>query len=624
MLKFRLFFLISLFVLTLPVSGINKKEEGKKTFVIANCYTDLEKFSELVSSAARLKDYGKVQINVGVVAEKAFYEIPDGGNPWSEYASNFASIYKFYPDEKIAPFVPAEFILKNQEMLLAKAKILRENGMEAAFYGNEPAILPSGFFDSFPQLRGPRVDHPRRSNFTFFSPCLDRVEMQDIYSNMIADLLKNVPEIKTLYFKTNDAGSGVCWSEWLYTGANGPEYCKTETTGERIQKLMFSLQSGADRVDNNLDVYLSFSQGSSNFSKEERADIQARLPEHCYFGSTPDNELISLGSNFTFTYPVKGIFNVLAFLKNLEKIDNQKQQTIFINLRSYYDRGNETQLVDDLMFGLVEDHLSKIQSDDKPVSQTLHDYCRVWAGEKDAAVLFDAFTELNAADRYRKTNLSNLLGVYWGGSSRMINRPLVIAPQRLSEEEEAYFLPYIFNVSIEEARMDYIDVHGGRWTTSPDSIKIYVEKIMQVCSKLESIENSAPKNDFIQQLAQALRMHASMIRSYGNFSAAQQIRDDHASELNGPIHRPSKEPTMTGDPDLQKFNSIMRNELDNTEELLDILEAGGEKLLCFAEDAAYEDCFLLGPDIIMQLKTKRKIMLDHWRDIEDYMTTPFK
>ncbi len=638
MLKFSIHLLVSLFVLTIPVSGIEKKEEGKKeegkkTFVITNCITDLDEFRDLVSVAERLKKYGDVQINVGVVAEKAFYEIPEGGNPWSEYASNFASIYKFYPDEKLAPFVPAEFIRKNQEMILAKAEILRENGMEAAFYGNEPAILPAAFYDAFPQLRGPRVDHPRRSNFACFSPCLDRVEMQEIYSNMIAALLKNVPEIKTIFFKTNDAGSGVCWSEWLYTGANGPEYCKTETTGERIQKLMSSMQSGADRADQDLDVYLSFSQGSSNFSDEERTDIQARLPEHCYFASTPDNELLSLDSNFPFTYPVRGILNVTSFLKNLEKIDMQKQQTIFINLRAYYDRANETPVVQDLMFGLLADHLAKIQSDDQlaksqaddqPVSQTLHEYCRVWAGEKDADILYDAFTELNAADRYRRVNLGNLLGVYWGASSRMINRPLVIAPQRLSEEEEAYFLPYIFNVSIEEARMDYIDIHGGRWTTSPDSIKIYVEKIMQVCMKLESIDKSAPKNEFIQQLAQALRIHASMIRSYGNFAAAQQIRDEHAAELNGPIHRPSKEPTMTGDPDLQKFNSIMRNELDNTEELIDILEAGGEKLLCFAKNAAYEDCFLLGPDIVSQLKKKREIMLDHWRDIEDYMTTPFK
>ena len=68
----------------------------------------------------------------------------------------------------------------------------------------------------------------------------------------------------------------------------------------------------------------------------------------------------------------------------------------------------------------------------------------------------------------------------------------------------------------------------------------------------------------------------------------------------------------------------MRDELDNTAELAEVLQQGGINLLCLAKDNAHEDCFLLGSGIIAQLKNKQKIMLDHWRDIEGYMTTPFK
>jgi len=202
-------------------------------------------------------------------------------------------------------------------------------------------------------------------------------------------------------------------------------------------------------------------------------------------------------------------------------------------------------------------------------------------------------------------------------------RPLVAVPQRLTKEEEAYFLPYVFNVSKQEARMDYLDINGGRWTVSTDSIKIYVEKITHVCETLGSI-GSASKNDFIQKMAIALRVHASLVRSIGNFTAVQQIRDKNAEKLNGPILRPGKESTWTGDADLLKFNEIMRDELDNTVELIDVLEQKGTDSLCLAKDAAHEDCFLLGSDMIGQLKKKCKIMLVHWRDIEDYMTTPFK
>ena len=68
----------------------------------------------------------------------------------------------------------------------------------------------------------------------------------------------------------------------------------------------------------------------------------------------------------------------------------------------------------------------------------------------------------------------------------------------------------------------------------------------------------------------------------------------------------------------------MRDELDNTQDLIDLLEDGGMAFICHADDPKYEDTFLLSPDLIEQLKKKRKIMLDHWTDIEDYMTMPFK
>jgi hypothetical protein len=125
-------------------------------------------------------------------------------------------------------------------------------------------------------------------------------------------------------------------------------------------------------------------------------------------------------------------------------------------------------------------------------------------------------------------------------------------------------------------------------------------------------------------MALALRINASLMRSCGNFFVAQMLRDKNRDRLNGPLHRPSKEPTWEGDADLLTFNEIMRDELDNAQELVRVLESGGIKLVCLAKDALHEDTFLLGPDLISQIKKKRGIMLDHWRDIEDYMTTPFK
>ena len=53
----------------------------------------------------------------------------------------------------------------------------------------------------------------------------------------------------------------------------------------------------------------------------------------------------------------------------------------------------------------------------------------------------------------------------------------------------------------------------------------------------------------------------------------------------------------------------MRDELDNTLELIDILENGGMELVSHASPPFPEDTFLLGADLIEQLKMKRKVML---------------
>jgi len=596
----------------------------KQTFIINTCITDPVEFRELVKATNRLKKFGTVRINVSTLADKSFHEIPAGGNPWNEYASNMAALYKFFPDPKIAPFIPADFVIKNRKLLLEKVKILRDNGMEAAFFANEPAFLPAAFFEAYPLLRGPRVDHPRRSNHPCFSPCLSEKEMQQMYSGMMSELLKNAPEIRTVYFKTNDAGSGNCWSDWLYSGPNGPAACKGETTGERISKLMAAMQAGADADGTKLDVYLSHSQGSSNFSDAERTDIQNRLPSHCHFKSLPDDKFVSIGSDIAFLYPVKGVLNVFSVLGDLQKIDTKSSQTIFIGFGSFYDRGYESIKVENLILQMLEDYLLDSSSSMGTVAEKVNSYCRNWVGEKDAESLFTAFQDLEEAVGFRSRNIKNLYGIYWDVSSRMVNRPLVAAPQRLSEQEESYFLPYVFNVSKEEARMDYLDIHGGRWTTLPDSVRIYADKLKKVSLKLEAIRTTKPENNFISDMALALRVHASLMESCANFTEFQQLRDRNMTKLNGPIHRPSKESTWTGDPDLQIFNAIMRQELDNTAELENILKHGGLQVLCLAKDAAHEDCFLLNPDIIGQLKKKQKIMIDHWRDIEDYLTTPFK
>ncbi len=122
----------------------------------------------------------------------------------------------------------------------------------------------------------------------------------------------------------------------------------------------------------------------------------------------------------------------------------------------------------------------------------------------------------------------------------------------------------------------------------------------------------------------ALKIYSSIFRSLGNFAEVQALRDRNWDKLSVAPHWPDKTPTWEGDPELQNFITLMRDELDNTQELIDLLESGGMKFISHTEDPKYEDTFLLGPDLVDQLKLKRKIMVAHWTDIEGFMATPFK
>src|SRR5207247_2268298 len=83
----------------------NENDEGR-TFIISTYSRDIDDFKKQVSYAAQLKPYGRVQINISTLADKSFYEIPKQRSPWHQYACNNAATCKFFPDAKIAPFIP--------------------------------------------------------------------------------------------------------------------------------------------------------------------------------------------------------------------------------------------------------------------------------------------------------------------------------------------------------------------------------------------------------------------------------------------------------------------------------------------------------------------------------------
>jgi hypothetical protein len=236
--------------------------------------------------------------------------------------------------------------------------------------------------------------------------------------------------------------------------------------------------------------------------------------------------------------------------------------------------------------------------------------------------------------KYKKAALPRVSAIYGGVSLRYITRPLVVLPERLTAEEEAYFLPHVFNVHHERARSDYIDVHGARhcpeWmsTDSVDprvwAIENFRQRLNSVAASLENIAAKVPDGHYWAKMGTAIRLYGNILRSNGNFFAVQIIRDRNAARFAaGAVTAPARA-SVSGHPDLAMLNEIMRDELDNASEMTTLLRRHGLDVISHAKRSEDEDTFLLGPDVVQQIEKKQSIMRAHWIDAEDYFATPNK
>jgi hypothetical protein len=209
-------------------------------------------------------------------------------------------------------------------------------------------------------------------------------------------------------------------------------------------------------------------------------------------------------------------------------------------------------------------------------------------------------------------------------TNRLMTRPLVIKPELLTREEEAYFLPFIFSTDENDARLDYNTAHGDRRGGVTEYRSAVFRSIHHTAIEAAGIFEQAadaPEAAWFRQLALSLRLWASMVRSHDNFYFGQEIRDRRKEELAMP---PRFLLAQMRDPDLLLWNEIERDELDNTNDLLVMLRNGGLELIARARTPQEEDVFLYGPDVAGALQRKVNIMRAHWLDGQRYLVPPRK
>jgi len=596
----------------------------RRTFVVSAGVRSARDFDVFAAAAARLRRHGRVEMNVANLSGRDFSEVPAGGSPWHEYAAYGVGLHKFYPHPKLAQFVDAEFVARNRRLLRSCVKVLRAHKLGACFQLHEPHFLPEAFFQAHPHLRGPRVDHPRRSRAEAYAMCLDHPEGREILSAMAADLARDVPDLGTMHVLTNDAGSGFCWCEYLYPGPNGPAGCRGVGVGERVAAFVAALRDGTGK--GNLDVVIA-----GNFTAAENHAVRPHLDDHVFWSRQPERT-IRIGT--VADNPVRGVIDPVGILAALQGWRRPEIRKVFLGFGTNYRRGHELPEAASMVIDIVDAFCRRPAYGLLNRLEFLRGLCARWAGEGYADELLEAFVALREALTLKQQTLGKMNANNAGVSMRMINRPLVAMPEKLAPDEEDYFLPYVFNVRPDQARSDYLDRHGSRpplgimGDPGPNPSIGNVDRCRgmfeRVADALAAVPGRGRPAGVLRRMALSLRIHSCIMRSVNNFHVVQTVRDHCAEKLTGQPVAPPKRRSMTGDPDLLLLHERMRDELDNTARLVDILAAGGLGQLALAPTADLEDTFLLGPDLPSQLTRKMAIMRRHWLDASRHLAPPMK
>lgn len=244
----------------------------KPEWIFSSDSRDLKAYEAICREAAEL---GATYVTCGGLAEPTQSQWDDPKDSYCRYFVNTPSVFKFAESGVVKGVYSADHLRKNAELLAAKSRILRKYGLKGLWNGQESMWLPESFFQQHPTLRGPRIDHPARSLHKRYAPCIDQPEILDAYAGAVRRICEIAPAVAAFEFYTNDAGSGFCWCEFLYSGQNGPKGCRKVPMGKRVGNFLAAFVRGGKAAGRKVKVLMR----PKHFSDMETRDYLEHLPE---------------------------------------------------------------------------------------------------------------------------------------------------------------------------------------------------------------------------------------------------------------------------------------------------------------------------------------------------------
>lgn len=576
----------------------------------------LEEFTQLAERAAAA---GATHVFVSDLPKSRWQWERDLSDPYPNWGMMHSSIFKVIVPPELQRWLPADYAKKNLEIVVQRCAILKRFGLKAAFSACEPGWLPEEAYQEHPDWRGPRCDHTRRARHAYYSPDIDNPEVLAMYRKAIAELCRQAP-IEYFNLLTNDSGGGLCWSLGLYPGPNGPESCRTRGFPARVAGFLSVIQAGAaDAGLSNVEVRIGGS------IPENEADAAAPLlgPGQSVQGRTDTGyaPAATVGSFDDFyasnLYPVTGLPQTVKFAEQLSVLKSARAegQSVVYGFSSL----GATEL-----FEICKRQPALQGAGIARRFAILREVAAIQVGEANAEELLAVWNDI-AVVVEELSHLSEggpilLLG---GVNQRWLTRPLVPFPLELKAADRDYYRRFQFQAKGEEEAADLMNLQDN-WMVKGFAARYIAEQIFN--RALERIEDgrvrcmglSGKTTDSAHRAAMellGLRLSAlgCLVRNAEDVCQYQEILD-RTDLTRKPVETAIWH--LPADPRGMAIREIVRREIDNTDELIRLLNRASAPLLKLAPSQAEEDVFLLGPDLPDQLHHKVRIMLEHEMDYD--------
>lgn len=597
---------------------------------------DLGVFQQTAESAVVLSDRFDVRVVVSSLTRKNPAELANRRDLYLEYTANFPKLFHFCVPDVLQPYFDMAYVEANRTLMARKVVLLREMGFGGAFLGIEPSFVPEAVFDEHPAWRGSQMDHPVRSMDPTFALDMNHPDVEALYRKTVEGLVGQFSELDSFFMWTNDAAAGFSWFEGLYFGPNGPEgtrhkgyagataaWHRAVLEGARAggaEAPVSVIHCGDTRVD-----YRDMPQGAYRFTKND-ADVGR-------------DKVLCLGADVSMTYPVRYLWDPMRVFEKVKQVHDLKPDVVTVYVSDVYHRTHTDLPATRRLFRLWDTADRNPEAIRRLPGQIslLGNLAESEFGPEGADEVVDGWIERHEAFKLQYANLglviTQYLPLYGAVSHRWLTRPLVVFPDELSEEDEAYFLPHVWKwCGDQERRNQFLDIHGYSVANPSGAYNQHSDLLRRIASGFDATAGHFEKaaREAKEDVQEELRL---MARAAGLMACIWRTclhTIEFGVLLRRGIERTEEEMAalMTRDVYTQvlfeggghtsyqrRLYGALRREIDNILSFQEILGEDPERVVWRANVPEGEDTVTLGPDLQAQLTQKRRLILANWHKV---------